>query len=174
MRYALIVIALLACFILGRGCTPEPIRVPVKVVEYEKQDTTQVLAQVRVVERVVVQKVFVPKVRVDSTGRIRYLLKTDSIYVAMSGDTTGVTIDTLNIPNTKDIRFTDSGDGSGTVAVRNSSPYFQSSNIEGFVVRPKGFSRLAWGPTAGVGLTPSGQIVPFAGVGVTWNIRARR
>lgn len=171
---AFIVVAVLLLFGL-KTCVPipkVPVKQPISLVAPQEQSTDTIIKTV-IQERVVVKTVYVPRIVSGPSGKPKYLLKTDTLTIAAECNSAGISIDSIHIPNTKTITYTNFKKEI-QVSVRNSSPYFKSANVEGFVIPTKEVPRFGVGPFIGVGVTPTGIPVPVVGIGVSFNVLPRR
>lgn len=148
---------------------------PAAWVKPEAQQGKPRVAQASVVEHVTIKKVFVPVVKTETTevAVTRYLRHDSLIYVTASADSTGLSLDSVSIPNRKTVLFAEDDRGGVTVSVHNTSPFFGSANVIGEYYRPKQVPRLGLGFFAGAVVTPAG-VQPGAGVGVVFNVGKRR
>jgi hypothetical protein len=135
------------------------------------------LAAARIVERVVVQKLYVPRVEtVHDTVRVEvphYYVRTKYVMVAAQADSAGLTLDSLALPNTKNIIAFNDAKGNVTLDVQNSNPYFKTADVRGFTYHVPVYPRLTWGLQAGAYLTPVGPVVGV-GIGLNYSLQKRK
>lgn len=160
-----------ACFLIGlflatRCSSPTPI-VPKQQVVYRPgyvamHDT---IAKVKLVDRIVVRRVFVPRIGPVVVGKTNYLLKTDTLTIAANCDSTGLRIDSLAFRNHQSIIVGVDKKGNGMVQVFNSSPYVKTDSASGYRFKVQQLPRVTYGISAGIGMTPAG-LQPYVGAGL--------
>ncbi|TDN38580.1 hypothetical protein A8B98_22815 [Hymenobacter sp. UV11] len=123
------------------------------------------------------RKLYVPRVdTVRDTIQVEvphYYVQTKYIMVAAKAASTGLTIDSLTLANTKNIIAFNDNKGNVTLDVQNSNPYFKNADLHGFIYHVPVYPRLTWGLQAGAYLTPVGPVIGI-GIGLNYSLRKRR
>lgn len=168
------------CFLVGlflatRCSSPTPVAAPKQQIVYRPSYVAvhDTIAKVKLVDRVVVKAVFVPRIGPVIAGKTNYLLKTDTLVVAANCDSTGLRIDSLAFKNRQSIIVGVDKKGNGMVQIINSSPFVHTDSASGYRFRVKQLSRVTYGLSAGIGMTPVG-LQPYVGFGVHLSLNKRK
>ncbi|WP_216689003.1 DUF6808 domain-containing protein [Hymenobacter siberiensis] len=176
MTKFLVFIGLTVLLLFGlKTCGPmphQPAKQPLSWVAPGEQSTDTIIKTV-IKERIVIRNHYLTRVVSDADNKPKYHLETPDLVVDAKCDSVGLMIDSLSLTNTKSILVTDDNKGGAQVSVQNTSPYFETANVEGLYVRPKQYPRITTGIQAGVGITPVG-VQQYLGIGINFSLTKRR